>query len=118
MYLLIAFISKTEKVHELIHKMKENGFTGGTFFDGVGMKKIITKIYAAPLVASLHAIFKEDGQVSKVLFSVVENIEEVYQLTDIIEEVIGDLHNPDTGLVIANKLDFVKGYDRWKDTDL
>ena len=118
MYLLIAFISQTERAHDLIHKMKENGFTGGTIFDGVGMKKIIPKMYAVPLVASLHTIFKEDGEVSKVLFSVVENMEEVHQLTDIIEEVIGDLHSPDTGLVIAHKLDFVKGYDRWKDTDL
>ncbi|MFH1514488.1 MAG: hypothetical protein ABIG42_03415 [bacterium] len=118
MYLLIAFMSETEKANNLIHKMKENGFNGGTLFDGVGLKKIIPKIYDVPLVASLHSIFKEDGEMSKVLFCVVENMEEVHQLTDIIEELVGDLHNPSTGLVIAHKLDFVKGYDRWKDPDL
>ena len=118
MYLLIAFLSQTEKVHELIRKMKTDGFTGGTLFDGVGMKRAIPKAFDKPLVASLHSIFEEEGHINKVLLSVVENEGEVQKLTEIIESVMGDLHKPDTGLIIAFKLDLVRGYDRWKDVDM
>jgi nitrogen regulatory protein PII len=117
MYLLIAFISKTEKVHEVIQKMAMLGFTGCTIFDGSGLKSAIPRSYDIPLVASLHSIFDQVGQINKILFAVVENEDEVHQLTDIIEQVIGNLHEPNTGLVIAHKLDFVKGYDRWPNND-
>jgi hypothetical protein len=118
MYLLIAFISKTEKVHEIIQKMVERGFTGCTIFDGTGMKHAIPRSFDVPLIASLHSLFNQEGQINKILFCVVENENEVHQLTDIIEQAIGNLDEPDTGLVIAHKLDFVKGYNRWPNTGL
>ncbi|MCD6217777.1 hypothetical protein J7L05_07940 [bacterium] len=118
MYILISFLSKTEKANDLVHKMREHGFTGGTLFDGVGMRKVMPKVFDVPLVASLHSIFEEKGQINKVLFCVLENMEEVKKLSSIIEDVMGDLHKPNTGLIIAFKLDYVKGYDRWKDSDL
>lgn len=113
MYLLIAFISKTDKVHEVVQKMAENGFTGCTVFDGSGMRSVFPRSFDIPLVASLHSIFDQEGQINKILFSVVENEDEVHQLTELIEQVIGDLNKPDTGLIVAHKLDFVKGYNRW-----
>lgn len=118
MYLLISFLSQTEKVHELVKKMKENGFTGGTLFDAVGLKRAIPKAFDIPLVASLHSIFEAEGHINKVLLTVLENEDEVKKLSGLIEDVMGDLHQPNTGLIIAMKLDLVKGYDRWKDIDL
>ena len=45
MYAVIAFLSQTEKVHELVQKMKSEGFTGGTLFDAVGLKRAIPKAF-------------------------------------------------------------------------
>ena len=118
MYAVIAFLSQTEKVHELVQKMKSEGFTGGTLFDAVGLKRAIPKAFDIPLVASLSSLFDEEGDINKVLLSVVEDENEVKKLTGIIENIMGDLHQPDTGLIIAFKIDMVIGYDRWKDVDL
>jgi hypothetical protein len=115
MYLLIAFLSKVDRINDLVHKMKEQGFTGATFSDGAGMSRVLPKVFDMPLVASLHSIFEEDGKVSKVIFCVLENEEEVKKLAALIEDIVGDLNEPDTGLVVAHKLDFVKGYNRWKE---
>ena len=65
MYLLIAFISKVEKTQEIINRMKEEGFTGGTWLDGVGMRNIIPKAIDMPIIASLSSLFEDEGDMNK-----------------------------------------------------
>ena len=114
MFLVIAFISKVDKISNLILKMRERGFTGGTLTDSVGMKHAIPKAIDIPLVASLHSLFRDEGEINKTLMCVVENQDQVNQLMDLIEESIGNLHNPNTGLAFSFEIDKVRGYKKQK----
>jgi hypothetical protein len=112
MYLVIAFISRVQKINDLILKMQERGFTGGTLIDSVGMKHAAPIAMDIPLIASLHSIFIEEGEISKTLFCLVENPVQVNQLMDLIEESVGNLDSPNTGLAFSFKVDQVRGYKR------
>jgi len=114
MYLVIAFLCKLDKVNELIIKMREKGFMGGTWIDGVGMGRVMTKAFDVPLIASLRSIFDEATELNKILFCVVENETNMTELLNLIGEVMGDLSKPDTGLVISMQLEQVMGFTHWR----
>lgn len=113
MYLVIAFLCQLDKINDLLIKMRSKGMTGGTLMDAVGMRHAMPRAFDVPLIASLDSIFNKTGELNKILLSVVETQGEANQLMDLIEEVFGDLHKPNTGMVITLKLENVRGFDRW-----
>jgi len=110
MYLVIAFISKVEKISQVILKMKHRGFSGVTLIDSVGMKQALPVAMDIPLVASLGNIFNNEGEISKIMLCVVENQDQANQLMDLIEEIIGNLDIPNTGLAFSIEIGNVRGY--------
>ena len=109
MHLLVAVIERQEDVEPVLSGFYENGITGATVLDSRGMSHMIAEHY------SIFARFGDltgsrEGEIyNTVLFTVILEEEILDRAIEIIDEVVGDLDEPNTGLVFTVRLDRVKG---------
>ena len=109
MHLLVAVIESPENVESILDRFYENNITGATVLDGKGMGHVI---------AHRHSIFArfadlagtvEESMHNNVIFTVIREEEILDRAIDIIEEEVGDLSEPNTGLLFTVGLDRVRG---------
>ena len=63
-----------------------------------------------PMFPSLSEVFRTREHHHRTIFSVVEGEEKVDQLIAITEEILGDLNQPDTGVLLVLPVARVAGY--------
>lgn len=109
MHLLVAVIERGEDVEPILSRFYENGITGATVLDSRGMSHMIAEHY------SIFARFGDltgsrEGEIhNTVLFTVIREEETLDRAIEIIDEIVDDLEEPNTGLVFSVPLDRVKG---------
>jgi len=106
MKLLILILNKVEKLEEVLEGFLEAGVTGATIFDTVGMGHILSE--EVPIFAGLRFMFAGAKPHNKTIISVIEEnkVEEVLRL---LQNILGSLQEPGTGIVFTIPLDRVEG---------
>ncbi len=114
MKLLIAIINDPDVVTDILDEFYQKDIRGATVMDSMGMAHIMANY--VPFF-SRFAEFGEDPQRNKTIFAVVETDEIRQKAVEAIEEIIGDLDESDTGIVMTIPIDFCKGLSKLKEDE-
>ncbi len=109
MQLLILILKKVELMDELLKRLAESGVRGATILEGRGMAEALVNMEDLPMFGVLRRILKdEEKEVSEVMMFVLKD-EQAVTTRAIIKEVIGDLKEPNTGIMFSVPITYVEG---------
>lgn len=110
MQLFTLILKKEELIDELMHKLFEAGIKGGTLINGEGMAKVLHNMDDIPVFGILRRAWDEsDRETVKTLLLVLKD-EQVDVTIKVVKEVIGDLKEPNTGIMFTMPINIVEGF--------
>lgn len=108
MKLLILVLEKVEKMEEVLVRLRESGICGATILNSTGMAKTLAASGEEYLFGSLRRFLDLDRKESRTMF-VLLKADQIQVAINAIEDVVGDLDQPDTGIVMTVPIDGFKG---------
>ena len=106
MKLVIFVLNKEEYLNEILEAFVELGISGATVIDTVGMARILA--HDIPIFAGFRNLLQESRPGNKTIFSAVDE-KKIPLMIKTLEQILGDLDEPGTGVFFSIPLDFVKG---------
>lgn len=94
---------------------KESGVRGITIMPSTGLRRLEESNALRddiPLIPSLEDLLVDEETLNRTLFSIVENDEMVDKLVKATEAVVGDLDEPNTGILCVFPVSRVYGLNR------
>lgn len=119
MFFILFVLHDISKMKDLLHAWEEAGVKGATVLFSTGFGRIRQNFGLMedfPLFPTMHDIIErsEDMDLSRTVFSVIDDeniVERVLQQT---QKVVGDLSQPDTGILIVLPVAKVYGLKQFK----
>ena len=111
--LLVFVLSDVEKLQPLLKKFKDHDIPGATIFDSTGMGRELADHDEFSLFGSMRNLINHNNQHTKTLLLVVEETQ-IEAITKDIEDVVGSLDQPDSGILFSLPIEWVKGLKRVK----
>jgi hypothetical protein len=111
--LLVFVLSDVEKLQPLLKKFKDHDIPGATIFDSSGMGRELVERDEFSIFGSMRQLISHDNQHTKTLFLVIDDAQ-LPAITQDIEDVVGSLDQPDSGILFTLPIDWVKGLKRVK----
>lgn len=112
MNLVLFVLHDPEKLPELLDAWKGAGVSGATVLFSTGLGRIARSPALRddlPLMPSLDDFLPEDDHLSRTIFSMIDEPDIVDQVVAATERVVGDLNQPDRGLLIVLPVSRVYG---------
>ena len=110
MHLLVLVLEKNTQLPEVLEKLYEAGVTGTTVLNSVGMGRLLVQYGRnSPVGRVIKDKLRKGNYTNKTLFAVVHSEDVLYKAVDAINETVGDLEKPDTGIMFTIPLDNVWG---------
>lgn len=109
MYFVLVVIDDPSEVDRVLEQLKSGGIAGATIIESTGLHSKQQK--RIPLRYSYGGAEQEETD-NLTLFAIVQNRQEAERCREIVESVVGDLDQPNTGIFAAWELDMVKGVPR------
>lgn len=108
--LVVLITSHVEKGLEVAEAWQAAGAPGVTLIDSHGLHRLQEKSrdLELPVFVSMASVLRQLETTSQVILSVVED-QEVERLIQAASDVLGDLYQPDTGLVFVMDVERVIG---------
>ena len=107
MQLLVLILNKTECLDELFEELMRIGVRGATVLESTGMARMIGK-RGETLFESIRLLIDMDRQSNLTVIMAVDE-EMVNQVRTIIDEVVGGIERPDTGVLFGLPINFFDG---------
>jgi nitrogen regulatory protein PII len=106
MFFILFVLHDISKINELLHAWEEAGVKGATVLLSTGLGRIRQNyglMEDFPLFPSMSEIIErmDEMDLSRTLFSVVETDQIVNKLLENTQKVVGDLSQPNTGILIV-----------------
>ncbi len=109
MKLLVFILNKTDALEEILEAWAAKKLTGATILQSNGMMHALVEYdEEVSFLGSLRSMLNPGHEESRTIFSVLKE-EEIPLAIEAIESVIGDLNQPNTGVVFTVPVDFKKG---------
>jgi nitrogen regulatory protein PII len=105
---LILILNRTEVLEKLLEGFSEAGIKGGTIIDSTGMARELLKTEDINFIGSLRNLINPERNENKTLLFALHD-EQVKTALDLINDVVGDLSDPDSGIVFTIPIDYIKG---------
>lgn len=99
MQLLIAVINQEEKLEDVLAGFLEIGVTGATVLNSEGMGRLLAS--EVPIFAGLAALQRRTRPRNQTLFAVIDGDAKVDAALALLEEVLGRLDEPGTGIAFT-----------------
>lgn len=109
MQLLVVILKKTHLKNKLLHNLAKNGVTGGTVLDGHGMAESLVSMEDLPMFGSLRRLLKDEDKESTNVMLFVMTDEKLVVARKTIKETLGNLDEPNTGIMFTVPITYVKG---------
>ena len=106
MELLIFVMNQIDSLDQLLKDFSNEKKFSATVIDSAGMARILAD--HDYLFGSLRSLLNDSQVNSKTIFMVLKH-EDVQQAVDIIERNVGNLEEPNTGIVFTVPVNYVKG---------
>ena len=107
MYVVVIVLNRVELLDELLAKLSRAGIKGGTVLDSTGMVKHIDNSNEGYL-GSLKLFLDNPYPESKTMFFIV-NDDQVNIIKKTLNDVVGNIENPNTGIIFGFPLSFADG---------
>jgi nitrogen regulatory protein PII len=110
MKLLVFILNKEEFLEAVLEAYVEADISGATILDSEGMGRFLT--YEVPLFADFKEFIKGNKPHNKTILSVVKDEDTIRRLVPLIEESVGSLDDPGTGIMFTLPVDWAVGFKR------
>ena len=107
MQLLVCVINDPSKVDEILEAFLEMGITGATIIDSFGMGCQL--VQDVPIFAGFRNLLSGSSQYNKTIFSVIDDEEKLREAVRTVENIVGNLKSPSSGIIFTIPVNFVKG---------
>ena len=101
MHMLIMVLDDSTRLNEVLEAWIGAGVRGVTILESTGLNRVFRRQVADPIYAGFSQIFGAGRVGHNTLFAVVDSIEIANQAAVATEAVLGDLTQPDTGIIFA-----------------
>jgi len=109
MKLLVFILNKNELLDEVLEAFLELGIPGATILDSVGMGHILA--YEIPIFAGLRSVLPGNRPFNKTILALID-AHLVPKVIEAIEQIVGSLDQPGTGIVFTLPVDYAKGLSK------
>lgn len=107
MKLVVFVLNKEELLEDVLAAYVEAGVAGATVLDSEGMGRHLT--YEVPLFADFKNFMKGNKPYNKMIFSVVQNEKIIPTLKKLLDDVVGGIDSPGTGIFFTIPVDYAAG---------
>lgn len=111
MKLLVYVLNQTQYLDRFLDALRLAGIRGATILSSSGMASRLFNSDDINLVGSLRMIFDEPKKESNVILIALED-EQVDIVFDVIDQVVGGVDKPNTGITFTLDIDRIKGYKK------
>jgi len=108
MKLLVLVLNKIEVLDNLLLALTSAQINGATIISSTGMAHALSNHEEVPFLMGLRALLDPDREQNRTIFAVLSD-DMVEKAIKVIEEVVGDLSRPDTGIIFTLPIDQVRG---------
>ena len=111
MELLLVILKKVELVDDVMHNLAAIGIKGGTIVEGTGMASSLANLEKLPMTGMLRYLLSDEEKLKcKILLLAIDE-EQVQLAQEKIKEVVGDLSEPNTGVMFTIPIKNTVGFD-------
>jgi nitrogen regulatory protein P-II 1 len=107
MKLLVFVLNNEEYLEQVLSAYVEAGVAGATILDSEGMGRFLA--YEVPLFAGFKSFMKGNRPYNKTILSVIREQEIIDDLKKLIDEIVGGLDKPGTGIMFTLPIDWATG---------
>jgi len=108
MQAIFVVLNKIDVLDDLLVRLKRAGVTGGTILESTGMVKSIDDSEDSYLLGSLRLFLDSPYPDSKTIFFVIED-NQVDIVRKTVDDVLGGIHNHNTGIMFGLPITFADG---------
>lgn len=108
MKLLIYVMNHTELLDAFLLELKEKNITGATILNSTGMARKLIQNDDMEFIGSLKMLFENPRKESYVIMMALPD-EQIDIVFSIIDNVCGDLSEPNSGIVFTLPIERIKG---------
>jgi len=110
MYMVMFILDDPSKLHEVLNAWDEIGISGATILDSTGRNRVRkAQQVGTPFMAGINRLLANNLENHHTLITIVPTNELVQLCLQAVEAIVGDLDQPNTGVLAAWPLHFVKG---------
>lgn len=113
MYMVFMVLDNPDNLGKVLEAFEKGGVSGATIVESTGLHRQKKKRVAMPYLYSAQSIEEMDNLT---LFTILPDKKAVEDCLALVESVVGDFNNPDTGIFAAWELGVVKGLRKPGDT--
>jgi nitrogen regulatory protein P-II 1 len=103
MYLILFVLDNPDKLEALLNAWEKAGTSGATVLASTGMNRMLNSGVRddIPLMPSLEDFYKRAEDYHRTLFTIVKDDEVLQKIVDATQSVVGDLNQPNTGVLVV-----------------
>jgi len=107
MKLVFFILNKEEYLEEILEALLELGINGATILDSMGMGRVLA--HDIPIFAGFRTLLKDTRPGNKTILILLPE-SKLEALTKAVEQIIGDLDKPGTGIIFALPIEYSRGF--------
>lgn len=108
MKLLFIVLNKVEKLDELLENLGNNGYTEATIINSTGMMHELLSHDDLGFIGTIRQLLDPKRKENRTIYMIVKD-ESVDKIIEIVDEVVGGIDNPDTGIIFTVPVDLIRG---------
>lgn len=112
MYLLVMVLDDSTRLNEVLAAWMAAGATGVTILESTGVNRVLLRHKAEPAFAGFSQIFGSGRVGHNTLFAVIDTLDLAEAAVAATEEVLGNIKEPDTGIIFAVPVARAWGFSR------
>jgi nitrogen regulatory protein PII len=115
--MVLLIVSNSEQCPDVLDAWEATGVGGVTILDSTGLGKVRQAAIRddVPLMPSLARLFQQNEVRHRTIFAVVDSDEMVNRLIEVTEKQLGNLNNPDNGVMFVLPVARVVGFEGAKE---
>lgn len=117
MKLMVIILNKTDALEYLLEGLSAAGIGGATIIQSSGLAMTLAKMDSSFLSASIRSLFSGEEEDNRTILSVIKN-NQLDLARRVVYNTVGDLSQPNTGIMFTVPLDFVEGTRKNRKTPL
>jgi hypothetical protein len=110
MYMVLLVLDDPERLDEILDAWEAIGVSGVTIVDSTGInRRRLAKQVGTTFMAGINRLMSGDQESHYTLLTIVNGEPIIQECQEAVEKIVGDLNKPNTGVLAAWPLTFVKG---------
>lgn len=106
--MLVFILDRIQYLDKLLLELKDEGINSATVINSTGMMQELSRVGDERIISTLRPLFTPDHTENKTILMILTE-DEVDTARSVINEVVGDLNQPETGILFALPLLFTDG---------